>query len=62
MNIEVVKSKIHRVTITESDLNYVGSITIDLDLMEASNLIANEKVHYTHSDRLVNFPLPDGPG
>jgi len=44
MNIEVVKSKIHRVTITESDLNYVGSITIDKDLMEAANLIANEKV------------------
>lgn len=44
MNIEVVKSKIHRVTITESDLNYVGSITIDKDLMDAANLIANEKV------------------
>ena len=44
MNIEVVKSKIHRVTITESDLNYVGSITIDKDLMDAANLIENEKV------------------
>ena len=44
MNIEVVKSKIHRVTITESDLNYVGSITIDKDLMDAANLIEYEKV------------------
>lgn len=45
MNIEVVKSKIHRVTVTEADLQYVGSITIDEDLMEAANLIENEKVH-----------------
>lgn len=44
MHIEVVKSKIHRVTVTEADLNYVGSITIDEDLMDAANLIANEKV------------------
>ncbi|MFC2137016.1 aspartate 1-decarboxylase [Bacteroidota bacterium] len=44
MLIEVVKSKIHRVTVTESDLNYIGSITIDEDLIDAANLIANEKV------------------
>jgi len=44
MLIEVIKSKIHRVTVTESDLNYIGSITIDEDLMDAANLIANEKV------------------
>lgn len=44
MNIEVVKSKIHRVTITESNLNYIGSITIDEDLMDAANLIEFEKV------------------
>ena len=42
MYIEVVKSKIHRVTVTEADLNYIGSITIDEDLMDAANLI--EKV------------------
>lgn len=42
--IEVVKSKIHRVTVTESNLNYVGSITIDEDLLDAANLIPNEKV------------------
>ncbi|MFO7656839.1 MAG: aspartate 1-decarboxylase [Bacteroidales bacterium] len=45
MMIEIVKSKIHRVTVTEADLQYVGSITIDENLMDASNLIENEKVH-----------------
>jgi len=44
MLIEVVKSKIHRVSITGANLNYIGSITIDEDLMDASNLIENEKV------------------
>ena len=44
MFIEVVKSKIHRVTVTEANLNYIGSITIDEDLLDAANLIANEKV------------------
>lgn len=44
MQIEVVKSKIHRVTITGADLNYIGSITIDEVLMEASNIIEGEKV------------------
>ena len=44
MFIEVVKSKIHKVTITGANLHYVGSITIDEDLMDASNLIENEKV------------------
>jgi aspartate 1-decarboxylase len=43
--IEVLKSKIHRVTITEANLDYVGSITIDEDLMNASNIIEGEKVH-----------------
>jgi len=45
MNIEVVKSKLHRVRITGSDLNYIGSITIDEDLMDAANIIEGEKVH-----------------
>jgi len=44
MFIEIVKSKIHRVTVTEANLNYIGSITIDEDLMDAANLIPNEKV------------------
>lgn len=45
MQIEVLKSKIHRVTVTEADLNYIGSITIDEDLMDAANIIENERVH-----------------
>lgn len=44
MQIEVLKSKIHRVTVTEADLNYIGSITIDPNLMEAANMIEGEKV------------------
>lgn len=44
MMIEVLKSKIHRVSVTEANLNYIGSITIDEDLMDASNIIENEKV------------------
>ena len=45
MNIEVLKSKIHKVTITQADLHYIGSVTIDEALMEAANIIENEKVH-----------------
>jgi aspartate 1-decarboxylase len=44
MMIEVLKSKIHRVSVTESNLQYIGSITLDENLMEAANLIENEKV------------------
>lgn len=44
MNIDVLKSKIHRVTVTEANLNYIGSITIDEYLMIAANIIENEKV------------------
>ena len=44
MTIEVLKSKIHRATVTEANLNYIGSITIDEDLMDAANLIENERV------------------
>jgi len=42
--LEVLKSKIHRVSVTGANLNYIGSITIDEDLMDASNIIENEKV------------------
>lgn len=45
MRIEVLKSKIHRVGITQANLEYIGSITIDEDLMDAVNLIENERVH-----------------
>ena len=41
MNIEVLKSKIHRVTVTEANLNYIGSITIDSDLLDAANILPN---------------------
>ena len=44
MNIEVLKSKIHKAKITQADLNYIGSIAIDEDLMDAANMIENEKV------------------
>lgn len=55
MFIEVVKSKIHRVTVTQANLNYVGSITIDEDLMDAANLIANEKVHIVDNNNGERF-------
>lgn len=60
MFIEVVKSKIHRVTVTEADLNYVGSITIDEDLMDAANLIENEKVqivNINNGERLETYVI-----
>lgn len=44
MLLEVLKSKIHRVTVTEADLNYIGSITLDPDLMDAADMIEGEKV------------------
>jgi aspartate 1-decarboxylase len=45
MTIEVLKSKIHNVTVTGANLNYIGSVTIDEDLMDAAGLIESEKVH-----------------
>ncbi len=44
MQIQVLKSKLHRLTITEADLNYVGSLTLDMDLIEAAGMFVNEKV------------------
>jgi aspartate 1-decarboxylase len=55
MTIEVLKSKIHRVTVTEANLNYVGSITIDEALMEAANLIEYEKVHVLDNNNGERF-------
>ena len=60
MLIEVLKSKIHKVTITGANLHYVGSITIDEDLMDAANLIENEKVHVlnlNNGERLVTYVI-----
>ena len=51
--IEVIKSKIHRVTVTQANLNYVGSITIDEALMEAANMIEGEKVQIRSEERRV---------
>lgn len=50
MLIQVVKSKLHKVTVTEANLNYIGSITIDEDLMDAANLIAGEKVQVVNNN------------
>lgn len=58
MQIEVLKSKIHRATITEANLNYVGSLTLDESLMEAANLIENEKVqvvNVNNGERLETY-------
>jgi aspartate 1-decarboxylase len=50
MQIQVLKSKIHRATVTQADLNYIGSVTIDKKLMEAANLIENEKVQIVNTN------------
>lgn len=55
MQIEVLKSKIHRVTVTDANLNYVGSITIDEDLMDAANMIAGEKVSVVNNNNGERF-------
>ena len=55
MFIEVVKSKIHRVTVTEANLNYIGSITIDEYLLDAANLIAKEKVSIVNNNNGERF-------
>lgn len=61
MQIQVVKSKIHRVKVTGADLNYIGSVTIDEDLMDASNIIQGEKVQIVNNDngeRLETYVIP----
>jgi len=60
MQIEVLKSKIHRVTVSGADLNYIGSITIDQALMEAANIIAGEKVqivNINNGERLETYVI-----
>lgn len=60
MNIQVLKSKIHRVKITQAELHYVGSITIDEALMEAANFIENEKVqivNVNNGERLETYVI-----
>lgn len=55
MVIQLLKSKIHRVKITQAELNYVGSITIDEDLMDAANIIANERVQVVNNNNGARF-------
>ncbi|MFD2566847.1 aspartate 1-decarboxylase [Pseudotenacibaculum haliotis] len=61
MLVQVVKSKIHRVKVTGADLNYIGSITIDEDLMDAANIIEGERVQIVNNDngeRLETYVIP----
>ena len=65
MQIHVVKSKIHRVKVTGADLNYIGSITIDEDLMDAANIIEGEKVQIVNNnngERLETYAIPGARG
>lgn len=55
MVIEVLKSKLHRVKVTQAELNYVGSITIDEDLIDAANIIPNEKVQIVNNNNGARF-------
>ena len=55
MQIEMLKSKIHRVTVTEADLNYVGSITIDSELLEAANILPGERVYIVNNNNGERF-------
>lgn len=61
MNVEILKSKIHRVTVTEANLNYIGSITIDEALMEAANILPGEHVYIVdnnNGERLETYAIP----
>ena len=65
MIIEILKSKVHRAVITEANLNYVGSLTLDEDLMDAANLIENEKitvVNANNGERLETYLIKGGRG
>lgn len=55
MIVTILKSKIHRVSVTQANLNYIGSITIDEDLMDAANIIANEKVSIVNNNNGERF-------
>ena len=61
MFIKIMKSKIHRVKVTQADLNYIGSITIDRDLMEAANMLEGEQVQIVNNNngaRLETYVIP----
>ena len=60
MQIEVLKSKIHRVTVTDAELNYIGSITLDKQLIEAANIVVGEKVqvvNINNGERLETYVI-----
>lgn len=60
MEIQVLKSKLHGVTVTQAELDYIGSVTIDEDLMDAANLIENEQVHIldkNNGERFITYVL-----
>lgn len=61
MNIEVMNSKIHRATVTDANLNYVGSVTIDEDWMDEVGILTNQQVHVvniTNGERLITYAIP----
>ena len=65
MNIEIVKSKIHRVKVTAANLDYIGSITIDKDLMNAANIIEGEKIQIVNNnngERFETYVIPGAKG
>lgn len=65
MQIEILKSKIHRVTVTDANLDYIGSITIDEELMNAANMIAGEKVYIVNNnngERFETYIIKGEPG
>ena len=65
MQIEILKSKVHRVVITEANLEYIGSLTLDADLMDAANMIENEKitvVNANNGERIETYLIKGKPG
>lgn len=65
MTIEILKSKIHRVTVTEARLDYIGSITIDKDLMDAARIVPGERVYIVNNNngaRLDTYAIAGEPG
>lgn len=65
MDLTVLKSKIHNAHVTEANIDYVGSITIDVEIMNAANIIEGEQVHvinYTNGERLITYTIPGKAG
>ena len=61
MNIEVMNSKIHRATVTDANLNYIGSVTIDRDWMDEVGILENQQVHIVNinnGERLITYAIP----